>query len=183
MLQFDPAQNKYIRPARNYQWPNLLRGAQTPRHSVYNPVTDEIIMMGQDGGSGNFALRMNVQTGVWTRDDGLASDAIDGSYINDAQATHEQLALDVEHQWMYWIDTYHKQDPDRNHRFRLMRYDITHHNMVTLGWISLPDFGDWLKFPFYKEPFRRRTEFIPFKASVRRTQTGLHSILRNIASP
>src|SRR5438309_1285391 len=84
--EFDPAQNKYIRPAPNYQWPNLLRGAQTPRHSVYNPVTDEVIMMGQDGGSGNFALRMNAQTGVWTRDDGLASDAIDGSYINDAQA-------------------------------------------------------------------------------------------------
>ena len=82
-----------------------------------------------------------------------ANTSIDGSYINDAQATHEQLALDIEHQWMYWVDTYHKLDPDRNHRFRLMRYDITKHNMISLGWITLPDFGDWLKFPFYKEPY------------------------------
>ena len=155
ILQFDPAQNKYIRPDAKYTLPGsalaqdgtpLLGGAQTPRHSVYNPVTDEIIMMGQHGAWGNYVIRMNAETGVWTRDGGgiggtVASDAIDGTYINDTIATHEQLALDIEHQWIYWIDTYHKQDPDPNHRFRLMRYDITLHNMVNLGWITLPSSG------------------------------------------
>jgi len=162
ILQFDPAQNRYIRPAAKYTLPGsalaqdgtpLLGGAQTPRHSVYNPVTDEIIMMGQHGGWGNYGIHMNAETGVWTRIIGLGGDAIDGSYINDAMATHEQLALDVEHQWIYWIDTYHKQDPDPNHRFRLMRYDIKRRNMITLGWIKLPNFGDPLKFPFYNAPF------------------------------
>jgi hypothetical protein len=167
LLQFDPARNRYIRPDSKYQLPSnalaqdrtpLLGGAQTPRHSVYNPVTDEIIMMGQHGSWGNFVIRMNVATGTWTRDGGgiggnVATDAIDGSYINDAMATHEQLALDVDNEWIYWIDTYHKNDPDPNHRFRLMRYDIKRHNMITLGWIKIPNFGDPLKFPFYMPPF------------------------------
>ena len=167
ILQFDPAQNKYIRPDAKYMLPSnafaqdgtsLLAGAQTPRHSVYNPVTDEVIMMGQSGGWGNYVIRMNAATGVWTRDGGgiggnVAMDAIDGSYINDAMAAHEQLALDIEHQWIYWIDTQHKLDPDPNHRFRLMRYDITNHGMVSLGWITLPNFGDPLQFPFYMQPF------------------------------
>jgi len=167
ILQFDPSQNKYIRPDAKYTLPggalaqdrtSLLAGTQTPRHSVYNPVTDEIIMMGQHGAWGNYVIRMNATTGAWTRDGGgiggdVSHDSIDGSYINDAMATHEQLALDAEHQWIYWIDTYHKTDPDPSHRFRLMRYDIKKHSMITLGWIKLPNFGDPLKFPFYSAPF------------------------------
>ena len=167
ILQFDPAKHLYTRPDAKYTLPanalaqngtSLLGGSQMPRHSVYNAVTDEIIMMGQSGGWGNYVIRMNAETGAWTRDGGgiggdVSHDSIDGSYINDAMATHEQLALDVEHQWIYWIDTYHKQDPDPSHRFRLMRYDIKKHSMITLGWIKLPNFGDPLKFPFYSAPY------------------------------
>ncbi len=167
ILQFDPRQNRYIRPDAKFKLPNgamdqyglpPLGNAQTPRHSVYNPVTDEILMMGQ-GTCGVEVMRMNAETGAWTRDcdakgnNPNGGDAMDGSYINDAQPLHEQLALDVEHQWIYWIDTYHKQDPDPNRRFRLMRYDIKRRNMITLGWIKLPDFGNPLKFPFYIPPY------------------------------
>jgi hypothetical protein len=167
ILQFDPAQRKFVRPDPKYKLPGdavaqdgtpLLGGAQTPRHAVYNPVTDEIIMMGQHGGWGNYVIRMNAETGVWTRDGGgiggnLSSDAIDGSYINDTHATHEQLALDELNQFIYWIDTYHKQAPDPNRRFRLMRYDITTHKMASMGWITLPNYGDPTKFPFYAAPY------------------------------
>jgi hypothetical protein len=166
ILQFDPVQRKFLRPDPKYKLPGdavaqdgtpLLGGTQTPRHSVYNPVTDEIIMMGKHGGWGNYVIRMNAETGAWTRDGGgiggdVSSDAIDGSYINDAQATHEQLALDVVNQFIYWIDTYHNQDPDPNRRFRLMRYDIIKRKMASMGWITLPNYGDPTKFPFYAAP-------------------------------
>jgi PKD repeat protein len=165
LLQFDPARNRYSRPDAKYQFPPptvLLPGAQLPRHSIYNPVNDEIIMMGEDGG-GNFAARLNAETGVWTRDS-LPTDAIDGSYINDGHMIHEQLALDVENQFIYVIDTYHKQDPDPNHRFRLFRYDLARHNMTSLGWIPLPLSGNQpnfcgggyngcTQFPYYVPPF------------------------------
>jgi galactose oxidase-like protein len=159
ILQFDPAQNRYIRPDAKYQMiPSSLKGSsQMPRHSVYNPVTDEIFMFGQ-GISGSVVYRMNAETGVWAVDalvcDAMDSDCSSGhGYLNDVFTVHEQPALDVEHQFIYLIDTYHKQDPDPNHRFRLVRYDIAHHNIVSLGWITLPDFGDPLKFPFYIAPY------------------------------
>jgi hypothetical protein len=159
ILQFDPAKNRYIRPDAKYQMiPSSLKGSsQMPRHSVYNPVTDEIFMFGQ-GISGNVVYRMNAETGVWAVDalvcDAMETDCSNGrGYINDVFTIHEQPALDVEGQFIYLIDTYHKQDPDPNHRFRLVRYDIARHNMVSLGWIQLPDFGDPLKFPFYMPPY------------------------------
>jgi len=97
----------------------------------------------------------------------LSHDAIDRSYINDTLGIHEQMGLDVEHQWIYWIDTVHKTDPDPSRRFRLMRYDIARHNMVNLGWIALPwssslpqptfcdvgSNGSCTTFPFYAAPF------------------------------
>jgi hypothetical protein len=152
ILQFDPAQNRYLRPDPKYKLPAgavdqygrpLLGSSQSPRHSTYNPVTDEIIMIGT-GMCGLTVIRMNASTGVWTQDCDAkgnnlnGGDAIDGGYLNDAHAVHEQLALDVEHQWIYWIDTNYKQGPDPNKRFRLMRYDITNHNMASMGWITLP---------------------------------------------
>ena len=166
LLQFDPAQGKYVRPDTKYVFPHqgsaISPGSQLPRHSIYNPVNDEIIMMGEDAG-GNYAARMNAETGVWTRDS-LPTDSIDGSYINDGHMIHEQLALDVDNQFIYVIDTYHKQDPDPNHRFRLFRYDLTHHNMTSLGWIPLPLSGNQpnfcgggyngcTQFPYYVPPF------------------------------
>ena len=178
ILTFDPATNRYARPPAQFNHPGmtlaqdgtpLIGGAQTPRHSIYNPVTNEIISFGQHGGWGNYVIRMNTDTGVWTRDGGgiggnVGGDSIDGSYINDTIATHEDLALDVEHQWIYWIDTYHKNDPDPNKRFRLMRYDITNHNMASMGWITLPWSGSQpnfcgtgnngcVTFPFYAAPY------------------------------
>jgi hypothetical protein len=176
ILQFNPTTNRFVRPPGLYKAPfdgaavaqdgsALIGGAPTPRHSIYNPTTDEIIMFGHHGGWGNYVIRMNAQTGVWTRDGGeiggnLTNDAIDGSYINDTISTHEQLALDVEHQWIYLI-----QPHDAQGRFYLLRYDITHHNLTRIGPIPLPmsgpqpNFcnqgpgGGCTTFPFYATPF------------------------------
>lgn len=161
LLQFDPAANRYSRPDQKYQMPLNAKladgipvigtGGHTPRHATYNLATDEIIMSGQDG-AGNFWVHMNAETGEWKRYE-TPVDYVTGAYINDASTVHEQLALDVVNQSVYVIDSYRKTDPNLNQRFRLFRYDLAQHGMITLGWIPLPNFGDPLKFPFYMPPF------------------------------
>lgn len=158
--------------------PNTRRWAQAPpqfqvsptntRHGDYNPNTDEMMLM---VGSGNSRIaHQSLSTGGgWTTPE-PAVDEVDGHYINDMSNYNEQPAVDVQRQYMYFIDTAYKAAPKDGvpgQNFRLIRYNMKAHSMRDLGWIPLPyssalpepNFGDSPRncsrttFPYYTPPY------------------------------